>query len=459
MGHRFVPNSFLLKEMLKELGIDSVDELFRDIPPEFRTDRLNLSPPLSEQETLWHLRRVLSKNRYQGEIPIFLGGGCWFHYVPAHVKYITQRGEFLTAYTPYQSEASQGLLQALFEYQSLVAELIGLEVVNASMYDWATALGEAALMSCRVTGRRRFLVPHFISPERRSVLQNYCEGIGMRVDEINQDPNSGQIDLDHLRNVLSEDVAGVYIENPSYLGFLEEQVDEISDLTHRAGALFIVGVNPISLALFKPPGEYGADMVVGEGQPLGQSPSFGGPSLGIFACRNDMKLVRQMPGRLIGMASTLDGDERAFCMVLQTREQHIRRERATSNVCSNEALCAIAAAAYLASMGPEGLKTVASISMANAHYLMKRLAEIEGLDAPAFHAFHFNEFVLRRVDGGTMRDFNQKLLQENIHGGHILVSEFPELGESELICSTEVHSKRDLDRFVEAAGKIMEGKK
>jgi glycine dehydrogenase subunit 1 len=447
----------LREQLLKELGLSSLEELFRDIPKEFRIEKLNLPPPLSEQETGWHLGSILAKNRPQGELLIFLGGGCWFHFIPAHIRYIVGRGEFLTSYTPYQSEVSQGLLQALFEYQSLIAELVGLEIANASMYDWATALGEAALMASRVTKRNRILIPHFISPERRSVLENYCQGSGVSVTEVLQNPNSGQLELEDLKSKLDENVAAVYIETPSYLGFVEEQVEEISEMAHRAGALFIVGVNPIALALFKPPGEYGADIVVGEGQHLGQLPTFGGPSLGIFACRDDRRLVRQLPGRLVGMTTTVDGRERAFCMVLQTREQHIRRERATSNICSNEALCAIAAAAYLASMGPEGLRTVASISMANAHYLMKRLSDIPGLEAPAFRALHFNEFVLIRTDGGSIREFNRRLLQEGIHGGHVLVNEFPELGESELVCTTEVHSKRDLDRFVEAAARALGG--
>jgi len=453
MGHRFIPNApEIKKQMLAELGLKDIDELFQDIPKSLRIKNLNLPPPLSEQETKWHLKKILSKNKTKEQLLLFLGGGAWFHYIPSHIHTIVQRGEFLTAYTPYQAEASQGMLQALFEYQSLVSELVGLDIVNSSMYDWATALGEAALMCSRVTGRKRILFPRYISPERKSVLENHVSGAELEIVEIKHDRTTGQLDLADLKSKLDQDTAGVYVENPSYLGFLEEQVDEIESMVHGAGALFVVGVNPISLALIKPPGEYGADIVVGEGQPLGNPVNFGGPTLGIFACRNDRRLLRQMPGRLIGMTQTTRGDERGFSMVLQTREQHIRREQATSNICSNEALCAVAAAAYLVTMGPEGLKEVARICMANANYLMKRLSEIKGLEAPIFRATHFNEFTLKcekfRID-----DFNRSLLTHGVHGGKPL-KEFPELGEAALLCTTEVHCKSDLDRFVEAVEKV-----
>jgi glycine dehydrogenase subunit 1 len=352
------------------------------------------------------------------------------------------------------------MLQTLFEYQSMIAELVGLDAANASMYDWATALGEAALMCARVTRRKRFLVPKLINPERFSTLQNYASGAGLEIVKIGHDRATGQLDLNQLRKELGREAAGVYIENPSYLGFLETQVDEIATATHEVGALFVVGVNPISLGLFRAPGDYGADIVVGEGQPLGNPISFGGPLLGIFACRGDVKLVRQMPGRLIGMTTTLDGKMRGYCMVLQTREQHIRRERATSSICTNEALSAVAAAIYLASLGPRGLQRLAELCAANASYAMKKLNAVKGLKAPIFNAPHFNEFTLNCDDTRmSIEKLNAGLLKRGIQGGKPICKEFPEFGETALLCTTELHSREDIDRLVNALKGLLEAKR
>lgn len=459
MSHHYIPNfGKIREEMLAEIGVASVDDLFSDIPEEVRLGRpLSLPPRMSEQEIRRHVREILSKNVSLSEMPAFLGGGVWHHHVPSHVRALISRAEYLTSYTPYQAEVSQGVLQALFEYQSMICELVGLEVANASMYDWATALGEAALMCCRLTGRKRFLVPDLMSRERLSVLLNYTSGPGIDVVEVKHDERTGQVDLGDLRRKLDGGVAGVYIENPAYLGFLETQVDEIERMAHGAGAIFVVGVNPISLGILKPPGEYGADIVVGEGQPLGNPVSFGGPTLGIFACRGEERMIRTLPGRISGMTTTVDGKMRGFVMALQTREQHIRRERATSNICSNETLCAIAAAVYLASLGPTGLREVAEICASNAKYLMKRLGEIKGVQAPLFESPHFNEFVMR-CTGKTAYALNSELLRKGVHGGKPLRGEFTWLGESSLLCTTEVHTKEDLDRFADAVAEIMGGR-
>jgi glycine dehydrogenase subunit 1 len=347
------------------------------------------------------------------------------------------------------------MLQSLFEYQSLIAQLVGLDVANSSNYDWSTSLGEAALMCSRVTGRRKFIVPKLISRERYSVLRNYVAGPSLKVVEVGYDGKTGQLDLERLKTEVDTDTAGVYVENPSYLGFLETQVEEISSLVHGKGALFVVGVNPISLGLLKAPGDYGADIVIGEGQPLGNPVSFGGPGLGIFACRGEQRLVRQMPGRLIGMTTTLDGRTRGFTMVLATREQHIRRERATSNICSNEALCAVAAAIYMVTLGPRGLRELAEICASNASYAMKSLSEIKGLRVPIFESPHFNEFTIQCTRGSIGR-LNEGLLKDGIHGGKPLRGEFPELGEAALLCTTEMHTKQDIDRLTEVTAKIME---
>ncbi len=461
MVHHYIPNVQEIREqMLGEIGVANIDELFADIPPKIHLKRkLNLPAAMSELEVKRHVKAMLSKNKPFTRMPSFLGGGVWPHHVPAHVRSLVQRAEFLTSYTPYQAEVSQGILQALFEYQSLICELTGLEVTNASMYDWATALGEAALMCARVTRRRKFIVPELISRERLSVLRNYASGPALKIVGVGYDSHTGQLDLDQLRKELAEDIAGVYIENPSYLGFLETQVDEIADAAHRAGALFVVGVNPVSLGLLKAPGDYGADIVVGEGQPLGNQVNFGGPALGIFACSSEEKLIRQLPGRLVGMTTTLDGKLRGFTMALQTREQHIRRERATSNICSNEALCAVSAAIYLTSLGPRGFRELAEICAANASYAMKRLDAIRGLETPLFSSPHFNEFTLRCTKPKlTIEKLNARLLKQGVQGGKPIRGEFPKLGEASLLCTTELHTKEDIDRLVEVAAQAVGGK-
>ena len=462
MGHPYIPNTAETRQqMLREIGVAGIDELFVDIPEKIRLTReLNLPQAMSELEVKYHVQAMLSKNKPFTQMLSFLGGGVWPHHVPAHVRSLVQRSEFLTAYTPYQAEVSQGMLQALFEYQSLICELTAMDVANASMYDWATTVGEAALMCARVTGRRKVLVPELMSPERYAVLQSYAAGPGLEPVKLDYDWSMGQLDLSKMRAELNEDVACVYVENPSYLGFLETGVDEIADTAHKAGALFVVGVNPISLGLLKAPGDYGADIVVGEGQPLGNPVSFGGPTLGVFACRYDPKLLRQIPGRIIGMTATIDGKTRGYTMVLQTREQHIRRERATSNICSNEALCAVTAAIYLTSLGPRGFRELAEICAANASYAVEKLGAIDGLEAPIFNAPHFNEFTLRCTQPKLkIEKFNAKLLKQGIQGGKPIRKEFPEFGETALLCFTELHTKADIDRLADAAAKAVGAKR
>jgi len=458
MGHPYIPNTREIREqMLDEIGVASVDDLFSDIPEKIRLKKkLKLPAQISELEVTRDVQKMLAHNKPFTQILSFLGGGLWPHHIPAHVRSLVQRSEFLTSYTPYQAETSQGMLQALFEYQSMICELTGMDISNASMYDWATAVGEAALMCARVTGRKKILVPELMSQERFSVLQNYAIGPSLDIVKIGYDWASGQLDLSQLRERLGQDVACVYIENPSYLGFLETHAKEIADATHKAGALFVVGVNPISLGLLKAPGDYGADIVVGEGQPLGNPVSFGGPTLGIFACRDDTKLIRQIPGRLVGATTTLDEKTRGFTMVLQTREQHIRRERATSNICSNEALCAVAAAIYLASLGSRGLRELAETCAANASYAIKKLGAIDGLEAPIFTSPHFNEFTLRCTQPKLgIKKFNAKLLKQGIQGGKSIKGEFPEFGETALLCATELHRKEDIDRLADIAAEVV----
>lgn len=457
--HPYIPNSVpeTKKEMMRQIGIQSIEELYVDVPQRFRLRRrLNLPKPATEHEVRRRVEALLSKNKTQKDMPMFLGAGCWPHYVPAVVEAVTQRAELLTSYTPYQPEVSQGMLQALFEYQSMICEVAGMEVANCSMYDWSSALGEAVRMASRLTHRTEALVPKIVHPERAATLQTYVEPAGLRIKPVGYDSETGQLDLEDLKAKISENSAAVYIENPTYLGFIETQVEDIAEEAHDHGALFIVGVDPTSLGVLEPPGEYGADIVVGEGQPLGNPMNYGGPLLGIFACRDDMTLIRQMPGRVIGMTTTLDGKRAGFCMALQTREQHIRRERATSNVCSNEALCAVAAAVYLALLGPQGLRELGEAIMGRARYAMQLLAEIEGVKAPVFKSVHFKEFTVNLDEAGkTVREVHEGLLQRQVHGGKDITREFPELGETALYCVTEIHSKEEIDRLAQALEEVL----
>ena len=441
---------------MTEMGIKSIDELYSDIPKQLLLRRrLNLPPPTSEFDVRRQIEALLSKNKTIRDMPMFLGAGCWHHYVPAAVENILQRTELLTSYTPYQPEISQGMLQLLFEYQSMMCELTDMEVANGSLYDWASALGEAARMSMRLTGRREILVPRIIHPERCATLETYIGPLGMCVRKVDYDQETGQLNLDHLNTQVSSETAAVYIENPSYLGFIETQGEAAAEAAHDQGALFVVGVNPITLGLLRPPGSYGADIVIGEAQPLGNHMNFGGPLLGIFACRDDPVMIRQMPGRIIGMTTTQDGEDRGFCMVLQTREQHIRRQKATSNICTNEALCAGASAIYLALLGSDGIRELGEAIMTRSHYAIQRLSEVQGLKTPVFESPHFDEFTVhfdKRVS-----DVHTGLLQRGIHGGKDLTLEFPELGETALFCVNETHSKEDIDALAKALQEISKG--
>jgi len=446
--------------MMREIGIKSIDELYADIPEKYRLKKpLNIPEGLSEFEVKKHVEALLSKNNTCNDMLMFLGAGCWPHYVPAVVKEIVRRSEFLTAYTPYQPEISQGMLQALFEYQSMICELTAMDVANCSMYDWASALGEATRMAARLTGRREILIPKIIHPERLAALRVYAEPAGINIEQVVYERESGQISLEDLKNKISDKTAAVYIENPSYLGFIETQVDEISKEAHTHGALFIVGIDPISLGILKPPGEYGADIVIGEAQPLGNSMNFGGPLLGILACRDEMNLIRQMPGHIIGLTTTMDGGEQGFCMALQTREQHIRREKATSNICSNEALCAVASSVYMALLGPQGLRELSETIMCKANYAIHLLSKKDGVKAPVFKSAYFKEFTVNFDQAGiSVKEVNKKLLQHKIHGGKDISKEFPELGQTALYCVTEIHSKDEIDRLAEVIAEILAGR-
>jgi len=418
--------------MLEAIGVGSIDELFADVPQEVRYPPLHLPPAASEAEVTAELMALAEQNADAQHYATFLGAGAYRHFIPAVVFHIINRGEFYTAYTPYQPEISQGTLQSIFEYQSMICALTGMDVANASHYDGATAMGEAALMAMNVTkGRRKIVVAPSVHPEYRDVLRTYTQGF----DPIIVGDEQAYTTLPQLAHLIDEDTACVIVQNPDFFGRISDY-QAVADTAHAVGALLVVVVNPISLGILTPPGSYGADIVVGEGQPLGWPLWFGGPYLGIFACRE--QYVRRMAGRLIGQTVDQHG-RRGFVMTLQTREQHIRREKATSNICTNEALVALAACVYLSVMGKQGLRRVAELCYHKAHYAARQISALPGFslafpDAPFFH-----EFAVRCPQDPAR--INRALLQHRIIGGYEMGRRYPELKDTMLFCCTELTTK------------------
>jgi len=436
----YLPNTEAnISSMLQKIGVKSFEELVADIPPEIRSKaEIRLPRALSEMGTAAAVKELADGNRPASGMVSFLGGGSYDHYVPAAVDHILLRSEFYTAYTPYQAEVSQGTLQAIYEFQSLIAELTGMDVANASMYDGATALAEAGLMACSHTKRKKLAVSSLVNPAYLRVLKTYCQGLGIEVLEISR--RGGVTDLDDLRAKVDGTVAGLLVQHPNFLGCLEP-VDEMGPVAKASGALFTVSADPISLGLLKPPGRYGADIATGEGQPLGMPSSFGGPYLGLFAARKE--LLRLMPGRIVGLTSDSSGRE-GLVLTMQAREQHIRREKATSNICSNEALCALAATVYLSLMGRSGLARVAELCLQKAHYLSQRLS-------PAFGAPFFREFAVKVGDG--LDDKLSELENKGILGGIRLEQFYPEMKGHLLVAVTEKRTKEEMDSLAAALAK------
>jgi glycine cleavage system P protein (glycine dehydrogenase) subunit 1 len=430
------------ERMLATLGLESVSRLFDDIPAAVRADGLDLPGPLSELELSGELAALAARNRV--DLASFLGAGVYRHHIPAAVDAVLSRGEFYTAYTPYQPEISQGTLQTIYEFQSLLATLLGLPVVSASHYDGASATAEAALMTVRATRRERVLISRAVHRHYVDATRTYFDP-GTRVLEELPTTTDGTTDLSALRAALSDDerpVAGVIVGQPNAFGLLEPMA-EAAELAHAAGALFVAVVEPVSLAVLAPPGEYGADIAAGEGQPLGIALQYGGPYLGLLACREP--LMRQIPGRLVGRTHDLDG-RRAFVMTLRAREQDIRRDKAASNICTNQALCALAATTYLATLGPHGLADVAAGGAAMARRLEGALA------ASGFARIHtapyLNEFAIRVPDA---RAVHARLLELGVLAGLPLADWYPddpELADGLLVCATELTRDADIDRLV-----------
>ncbi|MEA3401969.1 MAG: aminomethyl-transferring glycine dehydrogenase subunit GcvPA [Armatimonadota bacterium] len=444
----YLPNSDRdRRTMLEHMGIGSVEELFELIPESVRaTAQPDIPGPLTEMELVSRARALAAENRTLEELVCFAGGGVYDRFIPAIVQSVISIPELLTPYTPYQAEASQGTLQAMFEYQTMICELTAMDVANASLYDAATGLGEAALMASSITGRDRALVSAALSPAARRTTRTYCEAAGVTVAEVPYSGESGRMDLDALKDALDEDVACVCLQQPSYFGVIEEMA-AAAELAHAAGALFVASVEPISLALLTPPGQYEADIVVGEGQPLGLPPGFGGPLLGIFACRE--RFLRSMPGRVVGRTVDAEG-ALAYCLTLQTREQHIRRGRATSNICTNQGLCALAACVYLAALGPEGLREVALLSAQSAHYLRELIDSSAAPGRPRFSGDFVNEFAvqLHRPADEAVRE----LCERGYLVGPALGREYPELEDCLLLAVTERRTRAEIEALVEVAG-------
>ncbi|HEV8634200.1 MAG TPA: aminomethyl-transferring glycine dehydrogenase subunit GcvPA [Chloroflexota bacterium] len=446
----YIPNTDAdRRDMLAVVGAASIDELFRDIPEGARLERLDLPPALSEPEAVRLLRSLAARNRDVSRHASFLGAGAYWHYIPSVVGQITGRNEFYTAYTPYQPEVSQGTLQTIYEYQSMVAELTGMDAANASMYDGASALAEAMIMARAATGRGRVVIAESVHPHYRAVARTYAEGPELEVVEPPAERGrafDGRLAPDVARRCIDGQTAALIVQQPNFLGSIED-LRALAAVAHDAGALFVVAANPIALALLEAPGAAGADIVVGEGQPLGIPLSFGGPWLGLFAARE--QYVRQMPGRIVGVTTDVDG-RRGFVLTLQAREQHIRRERATSNICTNQALCALASTVYMATLGKEGLRQVAEVCLRRAHHAAERIGRLEGY-ALANTAPFFHEFVVRCPR--PVDELVRRLEDDGILAGYRLGRSYPDLTDALLFCVTEMNTPDDIERLVAALEK------
>ncbi len=433
--HPYIPNTDDdRREMLAAIGAASVAGLFADVPREFRIGGLRLPAALSEAELTAEMAALAARNTVAGNhIASFLGAGAYRHFIPSTVSHITGRAEFYTAYTPYQAEISQGTLQTMFELQSMTCELMAMDVANAGMYDGASALAEACLMACRVTERHRIAVHTGVNPACLAVVRTYASGPGIAVDVV----NGPEATPEH---------ACLAVQQPSFLGTLED-VWALGEAAHAAGALLIAAVDPISLGMLAPPGEYGSDIAVAEGQSLGSPPGFGGPYLGLFACRREY--VRQMPGRIVGRTTDAAG-RTGYVLTLQTREQHIRRERATSNICTSQQLVGLATAVYLATVGKTGFRQIAEACYHKAHYTAARIAALAGYSVDASSPF-FKEFVVRCPRPPS--EINRRLLERGIIGG-LDVSDTVPWGM--LMCVTEMNTREEIERLAEALAEAAE---
>ena len=429
----YVPNTDPdRRSMLDAIGVDSVAELFDDIPENYLNSDLDIPSARDELELGRYARELAAMNNVPGDYACFLGAGSYRHHIPAVVRQITSRSEYMTAYTPYQPEVSQGTLQTAFEFQTLVSQLTGMDVANLGMYDGSTSMAEAALMAARITRRDRVAILDSVSPLYREVLDTYTQAPGLGIDVVSaSDSEIGE-------------PACLIVQQPNFFGYMEE-MERLAELAHSKGALLIVSADPVSLGMFKTPGDYGADIVVGEGQALGVPPTFGGPYVGLFACKQDY--IRQMPGRIVGKTVDTRGRE-AYVLTLQTREQHIRRERATSNICTAVALIALMSTVYMASFGRHGLRHIAELCYHKSHYAAGLISDIPGYSLPVEGTF-FQEFVVECP--APPSEINRKLLEHKIIGGLDVSEQVP---NGMLVCVTEMNSREEIENLATALAEV-----
>jgi glycine dehydrogenase subunit 1 len=436
------------KEMLDKIGISTVDELFNSVPENIKLKRLlDVPAALSELELVDKLKEISEKNKNAGLLS-FLGAGAYQHYIPVVVDYLSSRGEFVSPYTPYQPEVSQGTLQVIFEFQTLICQLTGMDIANASLYDGASGAAEAVLMANRLTRKEKILVASTIHPQYRQVIQTYTQNLGLSIEEIDF-VNSGKINTEQLSKKIDEKTAAVVCQSPNFFGIIED-IQTISDIAHKKNALSVyVVTEPLSLGILEPPGKLGADIVTGEAQAFGMPLSFGGPYLGFMACSK--KYLRQFPGRIAGQTKDVDGKQ-GYVLTLSTREQHIRRERATSNICTNQALCLLRATIFLETLGKCGLRDMAAHNLYKADYARQKINEVKGIES-RFSGTSFNEFVLSFNKPWV--EIESSLREKLIIGGYNLQKDYPGLKNCALFCVTEMHKKEDIDKLAEILDEIL----
>lgn len=460
-NHPYIPNSDvdIQQEMLKEIGLESFEDLHVEIPEELKLKRaMNLPKPYqSEYELKRAVDKIMKKNISSKEYLNFLGAGCWQHYVPAVCDEVNSRAEFLTGYAgePYNDH---GRFQTLFEYESLLAELLDMDVVNVPTFDWPQAAATSLRMSSRMTSRPEALVVGTIAPDKLMIMKNYCDP-GVEIKLIDYDKETGKMDLEDLKSKVSDNTAAVYFENPSYLGFLEDQGAEISKIAHEAGAISVVGVDPSSLGVIAPPSTYGADIICGDLQPLGMHMNYGGGQSGFISTRDEERFVMEFPSRLFGIAPTIKEGEYGFGDVAYDRTSFGNlREKGKEYVGTQTALLGITAGVYLSLMGPKGMLELGQNIIQKSLYAIEELSKIKGVKGSKFNSMGFKEFVVDFNDTGkTVKEINEKLLAKGVFGGKDLSADFPELGQSALYCVTEVHLKEDIDTLVNSIREIIEG--
>lgn len=438
----YIPNTKNdTNEMLKKIGVEKFEDLLKSIPKVLKSDqKLSLPEPLSELEIEKEISQITSKNLSTEKVSNFLGGGVYDHFIPKVVDFLISRSEFATAYTPYQAEVSQGTLQAIYEFQSMICELTQMDVTNASMYDGATAMAEATIMAKNITRKNKIIISETVNPNYLKVLETYCEPSELKIVKIKS--KDMVTDIEEIEKNLDNEVAAVIMQSPNFFGYIEN-MEKVSNILQDKKTLFIANIDAISLSLLKPPGNYNADIVVGEGQMLGNHLNFGGPYLGLFSTKK--KYIRKMPGRIVGATKDSNGKD-GFVLTLQTREQHIRREKATSNICSNEGLNAMAATIYLALMGKSGLKDAANLCLQKSHYLYENIIKIDGFSKVTDNPF-FKEFVIKTPI--PAKDLILKAKDENIYAGISLDNFFPNKTHELIIAVTEKRTRSELDNYLE----------